>query len=122
MRQIEALIDKLKAARAPSRELDREILRIVSGKDGTREIETAYPFRWSCWFAPRYTASVDAALSLCEPRISWKIWSTMEGAYAADAFLKLKDMSERPTGLGQTAPIALCIAALKARDVAAQHL
>lgn len=76
MKQIEVLIDKLTKAKGPSRALDREILRIVSGRvvrdetfingprDGTREIETAYPYRWSCFFAPRYTQSFEAALTL----------------------------------------------------------
>jgi len=31
---------------------------------GIREIETAYPYRWSCLFAPRYTRSFEAALTL----------------------------------------------------------
>src|SRR5437879_3858027 len=104
------IIDRLKMARGPDRRIDRDILRLVSGrvvrdetwiggpKDRTREIETAYPFSWACWFAPHYTSSVDAALSLCEPRISWHVWSTMEGGYAADAYQKLKDASERPRG------------------------
>ncbi len=76
MSQIDDLLEQLKAARAPSRRLDREILRIMSGrivrdetfiygsKDGTREIETAYPYRWSCLFAPRYTQSFEAALTI----------------------------------------------------------
>ena len=76
LNQIDVLFERLKAAREPCRRLDREILRIVSGrvvrdetfiygpKDGTREVETAYPCRWSCFFAPRYTQSFEAALTI----------------------------------------------------------
>ena len=76
LNQIDVLFERLKAARAPCRRLDREILRIVSGrvvrdetfiygpKDGTREVETAYPCRWYCFFAPRYTQSFEAALTI----------------------------------------------------------
>ena len=76
IRQIDDLLDQLKTARAPCRRLDREILRIMSGrivrdetfiygpKDGTREIEIAHPYHWSCFFAPRYTRSFEAALTI----------------------------------------------------------
>src|SRR5258708_7048623 len=82
---LNAVIERLQRAEAPDRKLDREILRVISGrivrdeifiggaKDGTREIATASPFKWACLLAPRYTASFDAALTLVPPHHLWQV-------------------------------------------------
>lgn len=125
------LIEKIKLAEYPSRDLDADIFIATTpelaeaghvdrlgGVVGWWPRNSPYQ---SAREVPKYTSSMDDALRLCEPLISWKVWSTMEGGYAADAFRYLKDMSERPTGLHRYAPMALCIAALKATVVTSQH-
>lgn len=141
MRQIEALLEKLKLARQPSRQLDREILRIVSGRvvrdetfvygrrDGEREIETAYPYLWSCWFAPRYTRSFEAALTLL-PRlvyveVSGGTDTNQDGVWPAVSVRWLppgQDDRKKWHGTVHGAPsfaLAMCCAAIEVRDRAA---
>lgn len=143
MSQIEDLLGRLKAARAPSRKLDREILRIVSGrvvrdetfiyggKDGTREIETAYPYRWSCLFAPRYTRSFEAALTIL-PRliyveVSGGTDTGQEGVWPAVSIRWLppgQDDRKKWHGTVHGAPsfaLAMCCAAIEVRERIAQH-
>jgi hypothetical protein len=139
--QIDDLLERLKVARGPSRQLDREILRIVSGrvvrdetfiygpKDGTREIETAYPFRWSCLFAPRYTQSFEAALTLL-PRLVYVEVSggtdmCQDGVWPAVSIRWLppgQDDRKKWHGTVHGAPsfaLAMCRAAIEVRSRAA---
>ena len=126
MTEFDKIIERLGKATGPDRALDRAILRFVSGrvtrdetfiygsKHGTREIERAYSFNICCLFAPRYTASFDAARSLMnrhhtfaagdtnEDDLPWACITDCAGAdYAATA---------------ATTPIALCIAAVRAHE------
>lgn len=108
MTTLEPMVDiaiRLRELRRPDRAMDWEIHHSYGSGLG------AYGQH------PQYTLSVDAALTLCEPRLSWHVWSTMEGGYAADVYLKLKDSSpyEHPPALAKFPAIALCIAAIKAR-------
>ena len=131
------LIERLRCASGPSRELDRDVLfeifprERVATFDGVRHISTITGADGSPWFTPladrldcpRFTKSLDDIVDWCEGAgISWRVWSTLEGGYAADAFKKFKDSSPDPTGLGRTAAIALCIAMLKARADAASDI
>lgn len=143
MSQIDNLLERLKAARAPSRQLDREILRIVSGrtvrdetfiygpKDGTREIETAYPYRWSCLFAPYYTRSFETALTLL-PRlvyveVSGGTDTGQDGVWPAVSIRWLppgQDDRKKWHGTVHGAPsfaLAMCCAAIEVRSRAAVH-
>ncbi len=135
--QIDALFEKLKDVRAPSRRLDREILRIVAGRvvrdetflygprDGTREIETAYPYRWSCFFAPHYTRSFEAALTLLPKlvyvEVSGGTDTGQEGVWPAVSIRWLPPGQTDPKkwmGTVQGAPsfaLAMCRAAIEVR-------
>lgn len=136
--QIDAVFERLKDARAPSRQLDREILRIVSGrvvsdqtfiygpKDGTREIETAYPYRWSCFFAPRYTRSFEAALTILPKlvyvEVSGGTDTGEEGVWPAVSIRWLRPGEtdqKKWQGTVQGAPsfaLAMCRAAIEVRS------
>lgn len=106
------LIAALEAATGPSRELDVALFASV-GMSDLQERHCAqwitnnkdrgvtrdhYLFAW----APRYTASIDAAMTLMPANHWWMVMGTAAkcGAYAA---------------YGATPAIALCAAALKAR-------
>jgi hypothetical protein len=134
--QIDALFKSLKEARAPSRQLDREILRVVSGrivrdetfvygpKDGTHEIETVYPYRWSCLFAPRYTRSFEVALTLLPKLVYVEVSGgtyTGEGMWPAVSIRWLRPGEtdqKKWMGTVQGAPsfaLAMCRAAIEVR-------
>lgn len=143
MNQIDDLLERLKAARVPSRQLDREILRIVSGrivrdetfiygaKDGTREIETAYPYRWSCFFAPRYTQSFETALTLLPKLVYVEVTggtdTSQNGVWPAVSIRWLPPGQSDPKkwhGTVQGAPsfaLAMCCAAVDVRSRIANH-
>lgn len=123
----EELVERLEKATGPDRELDRDILRYVSGrvvrdetfiygpKHGKREIETVYPFRLACWFAPRFTASIATALSASEPGWEYSI-STLYGI--AEVEIPLNDSHVTPVRVRRehgNVPVALCEAIMKAR-------
>lgn len=106
------IIAKLEAASEGSRELDREIDRQMGSK-------------WEGKYAP-YTQSIDAALSLVPERwypslIAWnveilsepndRVWATVVRHGPND----LPDGGHR-MGTAATPALALCIAALKARE------
>ena len=132
----EELIAKLKAATEGSRELSTEIFWLVN----PRAAKIAY---WSCAFgkpceitdlpvgglgrlsvevsAPHYTTSIDAALSLvlegldldlkrARHRLGWRVHLWKIGGAREDANAATPVSADAPT-----APLALCIAALKAR-------
>jgi len=117
------LITQLENLKGPSREVDAEIAKAMGWKSFTWE------FAGRCgltWYAPlnsvgrpqppNYTGSIDAALTLvpegCEIELT-----NMYGVARAAVGLNYKDgpfYGDCETG---GLPIALCIAALKAREV-----
>lgn len=124
----EELITRLRRASGPDRDLDRDVLFYmfpddrVATFDGVKHISTMTGADGKPWFrpladrhdSPRFTKSIDDVVEWCEGcGFSWRVWSTMEGGYAAEAFKKLKDISPDPTGLGRNPAIALCVAMLK---------
>ena len=100
------LLDRLKAATGPSRELD-DALRdehtadVVTNREDWRE-------------APHYTGSIDVALTLPVPEeLSDKM--TVELCIPAKAGFR-KDPSTVLYFEGATPPLAVCIARLNARE------
>ena len=97
----EELIAALERAEGPSRELDAHIWK----SDGCRVAPV-----------PRYTSSLDAALTLVPEGEAWLVGWDDENH--ANVFV-LPSPTSRPTGYhaqgAATPAIALCIAALKAR-------
>ena len=105
------LIARLEAAEGPSRELDAEIAQIHGWEEGHVANER-------CWYdpdgrmraaPPAYTSSIDAALTLVPEGRLWTL-----GQYVnRSGFMAALD-NQRGTKAA-TAPLALCIASLKAR-------
>lgn len=112
MREIDGLIERLRKATGPDRELDRLIALETDRIDS------------------RYTASIDAALTLVPEAhggagLWWELNSTGGSHGSGKSFYIARtavyrdgaEAMERFTGIGSTPAIALCIAALEARQV-----
>lgn len=126
------LIARLEAATEGSRELDSAIALTVGWTFEKRAGETK---RWwrepngPVWFRdtspPFFTTSLDAAMTLVPDGYFWRMGHVEqlseddEVMYGAELlrYLHVADRSDS-MGHGLTAPIALCIAALKARSPA----
>lgn len=115
-----SLIKRLEALTGPSREVDAEIANATGWESGPWEIAG---MRGVTWYAsgpevykecPHFTGSIDAALTLMPATLKNTILlqtsSPAKAGFGRDGkkFTYLE---------GATAPIALCIAALKAREV-----
>lgn len=121
------IIKRLEAATEGSRELDARIGAVVSDYERTRQptsSESVEPGHFwegkapeSLQHAPHYTTSIDAALTLVPEGYRWRLWYHHTGYCGADIFPDkggiLSKVHDAPT-----AALALCIAALKAREAA----
>lgn len=107
------LIARLEKATGPDRDLDHAI-------------DTALLGEWT-YYAPEYTASIDAALTLVPNGYRWLVRKhdgskTWAGGKGAKSFANVyADEHESPMyeAWTQTPALALCIAALKARQAMA---
>ena len=96
------LIAALEKAEGPSRELDAEIRKHVPGD-----------------YLPAFTASLDAALTLVPEGLAWRVEPATPGYTDWGKYRAGVTTWEKPYDLpsyGATPAIALCIAALKARE------
>ncbi len=101
MADLKSLIDELEQAKEGSRELDRKVYwRLDLPRIGNMEATI-----------PRYTTSLDAALTLVPEDIWWQLRHE-HGVYSVEV--------GRTIGTQQKSypALALCIAALKVRDQA----
>lgn len=118
------LIERLEAATEPSRELDKDIVCV---KDGRNPAD--YRIDAQFYFAlPRYTSSIDAALTLVPGGMDWDVgYLNVNGEKpVAHVMRQIKHSDPEYDGdgahyisfasKGATPAIALCIAALKARE------
>lgn len=103
---MEQLIQKLEAATEGSKRLDYEIWRNTGGAELSD---------WEDRIWPAYTTSLDAALSLVPEGLSWFAEMNNGNAHAGAHWPKCDPASQ--FGHAATAPLALCIAALKARSL-----
>lgn len=115
------LIERLKKATGPDRDLDLAIGEAVGAADHSGP---AYhrPFReW----AKHYTTSIDAALTLVPPQcwgeISWAGVLGLKENPRSYPIVTLGPGEDGQETQSATIPIALCIAALKARAALAPH-
>lgn len=117
----DALLKRVEAASGPDRELDDALSRALSGVKGA-ETDHWYDF-WGVWTSagttPHYTASLDAAIALCEkvlPDHRWIIDSDLDRGprYAAQVKVRGQNWSERPRHFGYSPALALLAAILKA--------
>lgn len=92
------IVEKLKSLEEPSREIDREIERIIAPAN-------SFP-------TPRYTSSIDAALTLIPDDYVWDInhWGLVQLFSKDDPMrgILVSDKQRHPA-------ISLCIAALRVR-------
>lgn len=119
---ISELIERLEKATGPDRELDAEIACHLFGESGRdywawqsgRPQGTPQKPVLSYWRnrAEKYTASIDAGLTLVPPNFHWNIESR-GGAFVSTG---KPPLNERVWAAAHDIPaIALCIAALRAR-------
>lgn len=133
------IIERLRDATGADRELDADIWVTAVGRawcDTMRRwerVERAWPVqnggRWCFWFETEestrgtdlipYTASLDAALTLVPPDLTWALASREPQDMAPTPWAIIGDRT-RALGeaTGATPAIALCIAALLARQAA----
>ena len=121
----ETLITRLEALTGPSREVDAEIAKAVGW--------TTFMFGGAglCWkdpagrvhaVPPHFTGSIDAALTLMpkinRPNLPWLAIKSNNPNNPIGCRCELwLDNVKNYNGRGKTLAIALCIAALKAREV-----
>lgn len=101
------LIAALEAATGPSRELDAELGALLPSPPEDNGAVVWWPY---------YTASIDAALTLVPEGM--EIWITSrpaDGKAPAEALVHLSRLVGDWRAYGPTIPLALCIAALRAR-------
>jgi len=122
------LLTRLEAAEEGSRELDAEIeIAVLPAYMVTKDAEgfvqinmhgTALTPVWADYnphSAPHYTTSIDAALTLIPD--GWRYWHYWTGVYGAAVFPTRGGGPRIKVHDAATPALALCIAALKAREV-----
>ena len=114
MSELAELLERVKAATGPDRELDWDIQQSQFGIEQTDFHGT-----------PRYTASIDAALALAErllPGRSWKIVGEPAAVYPHCAVIrdagKLSDVAEAFIASHRTPALAILTALLSALNTA----
>lgn len=116
---MEDLIERLEKATEGSRELDADIFEVIGGELYQRaRVLAAKPCgapedtitEAARGYAPRYTTSVDAALTLVPEGRLWSIGSRVK----VGGFVAVLDQDSK-SHTGATPPLALCIATLRAR-------
>lgn len=128
--QVSNLIQMLENAKGPSGELDIEIYKLEEGHhtpaSSVQEFKVDHHGiamwrvrhegqTWGSWWTmDSYTGSIDSALTLVPYQREWHVGSvTLLGTFWAE----IVTPTERHIGKGARTPaIALCIAALKARE------
>ena len=118
------LLADLAAASGPDRELDARVALCAGWKKpghhgGYSEIVGVRPGGRGFAAVPRYTASIDAALTLVPEGWGWKADCGLGFGHSFTVgHVGVNKLFDRPEGWGKAATpaIALCIAALKARE------
>lgn len=129
------LIERLESATGPDRELDAlvaiamgeppsEAFRLAGAPDPGKFGVGSYGY----WTAPKYSESIDAALTLVPEGWQWQISNRAPDPHTGRAYLNNKQLINIGGGLtpnpryagaeatAATPAIALCIAALRARQ------
>jgi len=102
------LIKKLEAATEGSREFDAKVAEVIGFFDGQRA-----SYSLNIDLIPYYTTSIDAALTLVPEGWS-RPWIKRHNGHHWS--VELHQPSTERQGRHKELPLALCIAALKARD------
>lgn len=117
MSTLKEIVWRLEAATGADRELDAEIWLVVESR-----IVPLWP-HWDVddreMMTPRYTASLDAAMTLVP------VYTDEDGEHPYDYIIEhtnggltiaARVGQQSDPSFGDTAPLAICIASLKARD------
>lgn len=123
---MDELIKRLEAASGPDRELDADIATSLGKpvcKDDPCNWVIKYPGAYDYRKLPRYTASIDAALTLVPEGLDWfvKHYASAGGKYGAvvtSPEIAARSWGDYSHDDAATPAIALCIAALRARSAA----
>lgn len=123
---VEGLIAKLEAASEGRRFLDEEIhdaihggwlrANCVRGASG----EWIHPEHGFIAPAQQYTTSIDAALTLVPEGMDWSAVRRTRHPYCGQFPYEAVVWNVRVQGFAHSAPLAVCIAALKARQIVPQ--
>lgn len=127
----EELIATLERADGPSREVDAGIAILLAPKTFFgKEVREWYATSGCRWLncetvdgylhsqaapVPKFTASIDAALTLVPEGVEWELTTIYGEARAEVGLNNTNGMHETGRRKDGNIPIALCIAALKAR-------
>jgi hypothetical protein len=119
-----AIIAKLQKATGPDRELDNEIAALVLLPATGVLALWCRPDGGYIGAAPRFTASIDAALTFVPKVCAWRLTLQTDGTYYAiisrigivAAAVRMTDIYVEANGCINPA-IAICICALKAREI-----
>lgn len=110
------LIARLEAAEGPDRELDAEIENLLAG-GSDRDLEYIVSNGVEDTTAPpRYTASIDAALTLVPEGWTWGIMHCAGAPPEVCFYRAVCGVYSSIVAVAATPALALCIAALKARN------
>lgn len=119
------LIARIESADGPSRELDAEIARSIGWGCVVRDPEAQN--KYVCWrkkyrsgewiMLPRYTSSIDAALTLVPEGWHMSVNATVGALLQGSAAVRDRDGGPSFTSAAATPALALAAAALKARGV-----
>lgn len=124
MTKFSALIEKLEKATGPDRELDLEVALAIGWEKSDRQFSrtawraTSGPGADIGWWSegsdwpPRYATSIDDAITLRPEGWSWRVGNLPSGRGFAD----LGTQASLQCVQGASPAIALCIAALRARE------
>jgi len=108
------LITRLERAEGPDRELDCRIWCVMRGADFDLYSQVVPNFNE--WQALRYTASIDAALTLVPDEYLLGILAELENGRWTTKLLNRREIAGLPPESGPTPALALCIAALRAQQ------
>jgi hypothetical protein len=113
------LADLIEAADGPCRKLDAEIARVAGAEHGPRE-NVEYETRSVTYIdeiAPRYTASIDAAMTLVPEGCLWGVGNSCYSECCPWAWCLPVGASwdEADNSYAATPALALCAAAIRAR-------
>jgi hypothetical protein len=104
------LLSQLEALTGPSHEIDAEIALANGWRKNPGGLCWLQPDGRLYDFPPRYTASIDAALTLAPADMSWQIGRGISGYYARMGKPHFFEVE------GPTPAIALLIAIMKAKE------
>ena len=131
MTDYEDLIQRLEKAEGPDRELDAQIYASIGAVasevvDPIIGTEIVWIFNGSIGHPPKFSASLDAAVGLVPE--GWVLDHLGDDAAGTPAYMRfmgaqatVSNGKQFGEGMAPTRPIALCIAALKARAQASEE-